>query len=82
MELDVVATTSDERVLVVEVRKRQSKSTPADIEDFQEKVAVYQAQHPEQRVLAAFLALGGFTEEALQLCQTQGIAWATKLLYF
>ena len=82
MELDVIATSSDGRVLLVEVRKRQVKSTVNDVQDFQEKVVVYQAQHPEEQVLAAFLALAGFTEEALQFCQTQGIAWATELLYF
>jgi hypothetical protein len=82
MELDVIATSSDGRVLLVEVRKRQVKSTVNDVQDFQEKVVVYQAQHPEPQLLAAFLSLGGFTEEALQFCQTQGIAWSTELLYF
>lgn len=77
-----MASSSDERVLLIEVRKQQNKSTLADVEDFQGKVAVYQAQHPKQRLLAAFLSLGGFTDDALRFCQTQGSAWATELLYF
>ena len=82
MELDVVAESSDGRVLLVEVRKRQAKSNANDVEDFEEKVAVHQAQDPEQIVLATFLSLGGFSEEALQLCQTRSIAWSSELLYF
>jgi GTPase SAR1 family protein len=82
MELDIVAKSSDERVLLVEVRKRQEKSNVQDIEDFQEKVTVYQAQNPEQFVLAAFLSLGGFTGEAQQRCEQLGIAWAEEMSYF
>jgi hypothetical protein len=81
-ELDIVAEASDYRVLLVEVRKRQVKANGKDIQDFGEKVAIYQALHPEQQVLAAFLSLGGFTAEALALCQAQGIAWSSELIYF
>ncbi|MDM8529890.1 hypothetical protein QUF63_01865 [Anaerolineales bacterium HSG25] len=82
MELDIVAESSDERVLLVEVRKRQVKANLTDIEDFQEKVAVYQQQNPEQAVLAGFLSLGGFTESARQRCEQAGIGWAKTLHYF
>lgn len=81
-ELDVVAEASDGRVLLVEVRKREVKATGKDVQDFGEKVAIYQSLHPEQQVQAAFLSLGGFTEEALALCQAQGIAWSSELIYF
>lgn len=81
-ELDVMAEASDQQVLLVEVRKRQVKANGKDIQDFGEKVALYQALHPEQQVLAAFLSLGGLTEEALALCQKQGIAWSSELVYF
>jgi hypothetical protein len=33
-------------------------------------------------ILPAFLSLGGFTEEALQFCQTQGIATACRIEVF
>ncbi len=79
MELDVVATASDERVLLVEVRNRESKTTPAHVQDFQEKVAVYRVQNPEKIVLGAFLSLGGFTQNAQEVCAADGIAWATDL---
>ncbi|MCE7989876.1 MAG: hypothetical protein DYG89_52685 [Caldilinea sp. CFX5] len=81
-ELDVVAEASDQRVLLVEVRKRQVKANGKDIQDFGEKVVIYQSLHPEQQVLAAFLSLGGFTEEALAFCQAQRIAWSSELVYF
>lgn len=82
MEIDVVAESSGGQVLLVEVRKRQVKSNVNDVQDFQEKVTVYQAQHPEQMVSAGFLSLGGFTDDALAVCQTQGIMWSTTLHYF
>jgi len=82
MELDVVAKSSDERILLVEVRKRQEKSNIRDVEDFQEKVTVYQEQNPDQSVRAAFLSLGGFTEEARRWCEQFGIAWAQEMSYF
>lgn len=82
MELDVVAQSSGGAVLLVEVRKRQVKANLSDVEDFHEKVTAYQTQNPEQVMLAGFLSLGGFTDEALTFCQAQQIAWATELLYF
>jgi len=82
MELDIVAQSSDGRVLLIEVRKRKTKSTPKDVQDFQEKVSVYQALHPKQTVLAGFLSLGGFTKEARQTCEQHGIGWSDTLVYF
>jgi len=82
MELDIVAESSDGRVLLIEVRKRQTKSNRQDVEDFQEKSAVYQAQNPSLQVLAGFLSLGGFTEEARLMCEQSGIGWAESFDYF
>ncbi|MBV7336683.1 hypothetical protein KFU94_52325 [Chloroflexi bacterium TSY] len=78
-ELDIVAEADDARVLLVEVKKQQRKSGTEDVTAFQEKVALYQKQHPEMVVLAGFLSLGGFTEGALALCREQGIGWSTEL---
>ncbi len=82
MELDIVAESSEGPVLLVEVRKRQVKSNGNDVADFQEKVAVYQTLHPGRIVLAGFLSLGGFTEDARQLCEQSGIGWSEELRYF
>jgi hypothetical protein len=82
MEIDIVAESNEGRVLLVEVRKRQKTSNRVDVEDFQEKIAVYQAQNSEKIVLAGFLSLGGFTKEAQQLCEQLGIGWAETLSYF
>jgi len=51
-ELDIVAESDDERVVLVEVKKQQSKSNGEQVADFQEKVALYQSQHPDKVVLA------------------------------
>ena len=49
------------------------------IEDFQEKVEVYKTLFPDAIVLAAYLSLGGFTEEAGDFCLTHGIAVAERI---
>lgn len=82
MELDIVAQSSDERVLLVEVRQRQAKTNLTHVEDFQEKVSVYQTLHPQQTVLAGFLSLGGFTADAQQRCEQAGIGWTETVVYF
>jgi len=78
-ELDIVAETDDERVLLVEVKKQQRKTSVEQVADFQEKVALYESQYPDKVILAGFLSLGGFTEDALGLCQAEGIGWGMEL---
>ena len=82
MEIDVIAQSSCGRVVLVEVKKTQAKTGLPLIEDFQEKFEVYKQQFPEQKILPAFLSLGGFTKDALQKCQTYGIGWAEKILHY
>jgi hypothetical protein len=79
LELDIVATTSEGRVVLVEVKKPQVKTGLTLVASFGEKVQVYQRHHPEEIVVPAFLSLGGFTEEALKCCEEQGIGWATQI---
>jgi len=80
MELDIVAKSSDGRVVLVEVKKTQSPTGPQLIADFQDKVEIYQTQFPEARVLPAYLSLGGFTEPAHDLCVKYGIGIAERIL--
>jgi hypothetical protein len=79
MELDVVAESSDGRVVLVEVKKWQTPVGVNVIADFQEKVAIYAAQHPEKIILPAFLSLGGFTAEAQELCAAHGIGLSERV---
>ncbi len=80
MEIDIVAQSSCGRVVLVEVKKTRAKTGLKMVEDFQEKVLVYQENYPDKKVLPAFLSLGGFTEqEALPFCQAHEIATATKI---
>ena len=80
-EFDLLAQSSDGRVVLVEVRKRQEKSTLKDVEDFRDKYAVYAGTVAGQAVLPAFLSLGGFTDEAQSFCQNEGIATAEQITY-
>jgi hypothetical protein len=82
MEIDVMAQSSCGRVVLVEVKKTQAKTGATLIEDFQEKVEVYQQQFPEQKILPVFLSLGGFTTEALEKCQAHGIGWAETIRHY
>jgi len=82
MELDIVAKSSDGRVVLVEVKKTQSPTGPQLISDFKEKVEIYQTQFPEARVLPAYLSLGGFTKPARDLCVKYGIGVAERILEF
>ncbi len=81
-ELDVVADSDDDRVLLVEVKKLQVKTGLAQVELFAEKVAVYRQQFPSKVVFAGFLSLGGFTEEAQACCQAGGIVRAERVERF
>ena len=79
MELDVVAESSDGRVVLVEVKKWQTPIGATVVVDFQEKVAVYAVQHQDKIILSAMLSLGGFTAEARALCAAQGIGMMEQL---
>lgn len=81
-EFDVVAQSSDGRVLLVEVRKRQSKTTLTEVADFWDKVRAYATTFPQATVRPAFLALGGFTEEAVNFCNAHKIGMAEQITYF
>ncbi len=80
MELDIVAESSDGRVVLVEVKKTQTPVGSQLVSDFQEKVKVYQTQFPDVKVLAAYLSLGGFTKQARDLCVAHGIGIAEEIL--
>jgi len=79
MELDVVAESSDGRVVLVEVKKWQTPIGATVVADFQEKVAVYAVLHQDKIILPAILSLGGFTSEARDLCAAQGIGMMEQL---
>jgi hypothetical protein len=79
MEIDIVVESSCGRVVLVEVKKTQTKMGLNKIEDFQEKVDVYKTTFPDAIVLAAYLSLGGFTQEAGDFCLEYGIGVADKI---
>jgi hypothetical protein len=80
-EIDVLAQSSDNRIVLVEVRKRQEKTNLTDVEDLCDKAAAYATQQAGQTILPAFLSLGGFTAEALAFCTQASIATAEQINY-
>ncbi|QTA92756.1 hypothetical protein [Desulfonema magnum] len=82
MELDVVAGSDCGRVAVAEVKKWKKPVTRTAAEDFAEKAERFSEQNPDKIVLPAFLALGGFTDDALEFCRKQGIGTAEKIEHF
>ncbi len=79
MELDIVAESSCGRMVLVEVKKTKTKIGLNQIEDFQEKVDVYKTLFPDTIVLAAYLSLGGFTDEAGDFCLEYAIGVAERI---
>ncbi|MFN8494853.1 MAG: hypothetical protein U0350_45035 [Caldilineaceae bacterium] len=80
-EIDLLAQSSDKRVVIVEVRKRQEKSNLVDVEDLLDKATGYASQQGNPPLLLAFLSLGGFTAEAQTFCTQHGIATAEEIHY-
>ncbi len=81
-ELDVVAESACGRVVVIEVKKWKTPVGRNVVEDFAEKAAIFSEQNPDRTVLPAFLSLGGFRGDALELCQDKGIGTAEKIRHF
>jgi len=65
--------------LLVEVIKTKVPSGLALIYTFADKIALFRAENPGRSVLAGFLSLGGFTEEAIARCRELGIGTATAI---
>ncbi|MDM8529905.1 restriction endonuclease [Anaerolineales bacterium HSG25] len=80
-ELDIVAESSCGRVVVVEVKKWQTKLSATHVEDFIEKVAVYRDEQADKTVLPAILSLGGFSDPARKACEEHGIGRATEIVW-
>ena len=82
MEIDIVAESDCGQVILVEVRKKQVKTSIKDVTDFREKVEAYKQLFPDKIILPAFLSLGDFTKEAKQFCEVQKIGMAVSILHY
>jgi len=80
LELDVVAESKCGRVILVEVTQTQIGLSL--VETFQEKVEVYGRLFPDKKILPAFLSLAGFSTDAIEYCQAQGIGTADEIPMF
>ena len=80
-EIDVLATTDDGRVIMVEVRKRQEKTGLQTVTDLRDNALAYAVQMGVT-VLPAFLSPGGFTDEAQAFCTANGIGTAEEIAYY
>jgi hypothetical protein len=81
MEIDVIASSDCGRVVLVEVKKLSTPAGASFVSLFMEKVKVYSDIYPQKTVLPAFFSLGGFTDEAMALCQSNYIATTDKLTF-
>jgi len=81
MEIDVIAESDCGRVVLVEVKKMSKPAGISLITHFIEKINVYSDSYPQKTVLSAFFSLGGFTDEAMTLCQSNKIATTDKLTF-
>ncbi len=82
MEFDVIAESDCGRVVVAEVKKTKEATGLKALEDFNEKVTVYAALHPDKTILPAFLSLGGFVKDARDFCKERDIGTAEKIEHF
>jgi RecB family endonuclease NucS len=82
MEVDIAAISDCGRIVLVEVKKTKAKTGINIIEDFQEKVEVYQELNSNNVILSGFFSLGGFTDEAIGKCNMFGIAMAEDIELF
>jgi hypothetical protein len=80
-EIDLRLDSTDGISLLVEVKKTKAPSGADLIQIFATRVSLFAEQHPDWQVLAGFLSLGGFTEEALVLCQELKIGTAEAINY-
>jgi len=81
MEIDVIAESDCGRVVLVEVKKMSKPAGVSFVSQFLEKVNVYSDMYSQHTVLPAFFSLGGFTDEAMVLCQSHNIATTDKLKF-
>jgi len=82
METDILAESDCGRTVAVEIKKLKTRIGKEAVADFCEKTAAYAKQFPEKIILPAFLSLGGFTDEAMELCKAQGIGTAERIAHF
>jgi hypothetical protein len=79
MEIDLLAASTDNRLMAVEVKKNKVKTGPRIIEDFLEKVELLRGENPDKTVLPMVLSLGGFTEKAAKLCGEKRVGMAEEI---
>ncbi len=81
-ELDLIMTGEGDHVLILEIKKRKEKISAKAVSSFSEKVELYRKQHPDYKLSAGILSLGGFSAEAKEICAANGIGTATALNHY
>jgi hypothetical protein len=82
MEIDVLAESDCGRVITAEVKKTKEPVGLKLVHAFHEKIRVYASLRPANPILAVFLSVGGFTDDALAFCKQSGIATAEQIEVF
>ncbi|MDM8561373.1 hypothetical protein [Candidatus Parabeggiatoa sp. HSG14] len=81
-EIDIVAESSCGRVVLMEVKKRLTKSSLEMVSVFLEKIDTYHSLFPEAIILPVFLSLNGFVSKAKSLCEKKGIGMASRIEHY
>ena len=81
MEVDVFAKSDCGKVLIVEVKKTKQAVGRLVVEGFWEKVSVYANLNEGVSVIPAVLSIGGFSKEAEEFCEENGLLMATDIDY-
>ena len=80
-EIDIIAKSDDNRVVMIEVRKRQETTNLKTVKDLRDNADAYGEQN-DVTVIPAFLSLGGFTKEAKEFCTEHDIGVAEEIDYY
>jgi len=77
-EIDLLVQCDGDQVVMIEVRDREQRTGVAAVTKLQANAQDYGTQH-EVEVLAAYLSLSGFTDEAKGYCGEWGIGMAERV---
>jgi hypothetical protein len=82
MEIDIKAESDCKRVILIEVKNWKRKVGVQIIRDFLDKIKIFSIQkkaHRSQKLIPAFLSIGGFTQKAKALCKENKIGIAEHI---
>lgn len=81
LEIDIIAESECNRVVLIEVKRWKKKVGVQVIRDFLEKVEIYARLNKKKKIIPAFLSVGGFSVQAKKLCREMHIGVTETISY-